>query len=380
MKFTVKQSDLSKALSTVGHAVSNRGTLPIIANVLLNAGEGKLTLSATNLEVGISCGVAAEIDQPGSYTLPAKLFTDLVGSLPAEAITLTLNEEANSVNIKSQRNSANIKGMSSDEFPQLPTSEEAHPIAFEAAQLKQAIAQTAIASGEDDSRQVFLGVNFEFDKVNERLTLAAADSFRLAVDSVKIPYPDFAPSEPLLIPAKTLTELVRILPNEGRVQMFVTPNRSQVLFHTEQVDLVSRLIDATFPNYRGILPKEWTTLAVLNTKEFASAVKSVMPFARDDANIVRVRISKGEGDAPGELRIEATAEDVGDNVVSINALTEGEAIEGVILNARYLADVLSVVEASEVVLEMQGPSRPIVLHPLNDETYTYLVMPMSTNR
>src|SRR5581483_2512422 len=142
----------------------------------------------------------------------------------------------------------------------------------------------------------------------------------------------------ILIPARTLTELARILPSEGIVEMIVTPNRSQVLFHTEHIDLVSRLIEGTFPNIRGVIPKEYTTRAVVETKEFAAAVKTVTPFARDSSNITRVKINGGEGAEAGSLTMEATAEDVGSNVSTINAAVDGPE-QQIIFNVKYLTDV-----------------------------------------
>lgn len=377
MKITCKQQDLSRGLSVVGHAVSSRSTLPILANILLATEQGRLRLSATNLEIGINCWIDAEITEEGSTTVPAKLFSDLISSLPQTPIDISVTDETHTINIKSQRNSANIKGMDPSEFPQLPSAEGSEtPVVLDTAQFKHMIAEVAIAAGEDDSRHVFLGIHVEVN--NEKLTLAAADSFRLAVLTAPLPGHD-TDHENILIPARTLTELARILPNEGSVKMIVTPNRSQVLFHTEQIDLVSRLIEATFPNFRGILPKEWTTRAVLNTKDFASIVKSVMPFARDSSNIARVKISEGSNGEAGELRIEATAEDVGDNTSTINAAVDGGEQE-VIFNARYLADVLAVLDSQEVALELSSAMRPVAIRPLNDEEYTYIIMPMSSNR
>jgi len=180
----------------------------------------------------------------------------------------------------------------------------------------------------------------------------------------------------ILIPARTLTELSRILPSEGAVRMIVTPNRSQVLFHTENIDLLSRLIEGTFPNFRQIIPKDHTTSAVVETKEFAAAVKSVAPFARDSSNIARIKI---QGSGEGTLTIEATAEDVGDNISTINSSVDGPE-QQIIFNIKYLAEVLSIIDTPQVKLEVTSASRPGVLRPVSSADYTYVIMPMSTNR
>lgn len=377
MKIICKQQDLNRGLSTVGHAVSSRSTLPILANILLATENGRLKLSATNLEIGINCWVDAEIQEDGSTTIPAKLITDLVNSLPQTEVEISVKDDAHVAGIKSQRSSATIKGMDPSEFPLIPSAEGSElPIVLDAAQLKEAIQEVAFAAADDDSRPVLTGVYVEVG--NEKLTFAAADAFRLAVRVIELPGQDQS-QETILIPARTLEELARILPAEGSVEMIVTPNRSQVLFHTEQVDLVSRLIEGTFPNFRGIVPKEHTTRAVIETKEFAAAVKSVTPFARDSSNIARVKVAGGEGSDEGSLTLEATAEDVGSNISTINATVDGPE-QQIIFNVKYLADILNVIGTPEVALEVTSAARPGVIKPVSQADYTYVIMPMSSNR
>jgi DNA polymerase-3 subunit beta len=377
VKITCKQQDLSRGLSVVNHAVSSRSTLPILANILLTTDHGRLKLSATNLEIGINCWIDAEILEDGSTTVPAKTFSDLVGSLRQSQVELSVPEEEQTINIKCQGTHSTIKGMDPSEFPQIPSAEGSElPVSLDTKQLKEMIEQVAFAAADDDSRPVFTGVHVEF--ANEQVTFAAADAFRLAVRSTALPGAEQAPDN-ILIPAKTLNELARILPSEGAVQMLVTPNRSQVLFHSDNVDLVSRLIEGTFPNFRQIIPKEHSTRAVVETKEFAAAVKTVVPFARDSSNIARVKVSGGNEGEPGTLTIEATAEDVGSNVSTINAAVDGPE-QQIIFNVKYLSDVLAVLDTPEVALEVTSAARPGVIKPVGPADYTYVIMPMSTNR
>ena len=377
MKVTCKQQELSRGLSTVGHAVSNRSTLPILANILLATDNGRLRLYATNLEIGINCWIDAEVQEEGSTTVPAKLITDLVNSLPQASIDISVPEDSHVMNVKSQRSSANIKGMDPSEFPLSPNTEGSDPpVVLDAAQLKEMISEVAFAAGEDDSRPVLTGVVVQVS--TGKLTFAAADSFRLAMRSSALTN-DSTLRNDIIVPAKTLTELGRILPSEGSVAMIVTPNRSQVLFHTENVDLLSRLIEGTFPNFRQIVPKDHTTRAVVETKEFAAAVKSVAPFARDSSNITRIKINGGSNDGmeAGTLTIEATAEDVGSNVSTINAAVDGPE-QQIIFNVKYLAEVLAVLDTPEVALEVTSAARPGVIKPISSADYTYVIMPMST--
>jgi DNA polymerase-3 subunit beta len=377
VKVICKQQDLSRGLSIVGHAVSSRSTLPILANILLTTENGRLKLSATNLEIGINCLIDAEIQEEGSTTVPAKLITDLVNSLPQAPLDLSVADDSHTINVKSQRSSANIKGMDPSEFPLIPSAEGGEPpVNLDAGQLKEVISEVAIAAAEDDSRPVLTGVHVEI--ANGKMTFAAADSFRLAVRVIELPAHEES-HDNILIPARTLQELARILPSEGEVQMIVTPNRSQVLFHTEQIDLVSRLIEGTFPNFRGIIPKDHVTSAVVETKEFAAAVKSVAPFARDSSNITRIKIESSADAEGGAMTLEATAEDVGSNVSTINATVDGPE-QQIIFNVKYLSDILSVIDTPQVALELTSGARPGVIRPVGPADYTYVIMPMSSNR
>jgi DNA polymerase-3 subunit beta len=379
VKIICKQQDLSRGLSAVSHAVSSRSTLPILSNILLTTDHGRLKLSATNLEIGINCWVDAQIEEEGTTTVPAKLLTDLVSSLPQAPVEMALVEDTNTLNVKSLGSTANIKGMDASEFPLIPNAEDGEPpVVLEAMLLKEIIAEVAFAAADDDSRPVLTGVLVQVG--GEKITLAAADAFRLAVRVAALPGDDH-PRGDILIPARTLTELARILPSEGMVEMIVTPNRSQVLFHTQNLDLVSRLIDGTFPNFRQIIPKEHSTRAVVETKQFAEAIKRAALFARDSSNITRIKINAGENDGlePGSITVEATAEDLGDNTSTINAAVDGPELQ-IIFNVKYLADVLTVVGTPEVALEANAATKPGVIKPVGADDYTYVIMPMHINR
>ena len=379
MKITCKQQDLSRGLSAVSHAVSNRSTLPILSNILLATDNGRLKLSATNLEIGINCWVEAQIAEDGATTVPAKLLTDLVNSLSQASVDISAPEDSNVLSVKSSGSNANIKGMDASEFPLIPSAEGGEqPVRFDASQLKEMIEEVAFAAADDDSRPVFTGVLIQVSE--EKITFAAADAFRLAVRVSPLPGDDH-PRGDILVPARTLTELARILPSEGQVEMIVTPNRSQVLFHTPQLDLVSRLIEGTFPNYRQIIPREHSTRAVVETKQFAEAAKRAALFARDSSNIAHIKINAGANDGlePGSVTVEANAEDLGDNVSTINAAVDGPDLQ-IIFNVKYLADVLAVIGTPEVALEANAPTKPGVIKPVGSNDYTYVIMPMHINR
>ena len=379
MKITCKQQDLSRGLSAVSHAVSNRSTLPILSNILLATDQGRLKLSATNLEIGINCWVDAQIQEEGSTTVPAKLLTDLISRLPQAPVDLSVADGTNTLNVKGQGSNANIKGMDASEFPLIPSAEGGEPpVMLDAVLLKEMIAEVAFAAADDDTRPVLTGVLVQVS--DEKITFAAADAFRLAVRVAPLPGDDH-PRGDILIPARTLAELARILPAEGTVEMIVTPNRSQVLFHSPQLDLVSRLIEGTFPNFRQIIPKEHSTRAVVETKLFAEAAKRAELFARDSSNITRVKVNPGGNDGlePGAVTVEATAEDLGDNTSVLSAAVDGPEMQ-IIFNVKYLSDVLAVIGSSEVAHEANAPTTPGVIRPVGEHDYTYVIMPMHINR
>ena|SRR5579859_546323 len=379
VKLTCKQQDLARGLSTVSHAVSTRTTLPILSHILVAAEGDSIRLSATNLEIGITCRVPASIQQEGTTTVPARLFTDFVNSLPAAGVELTLQPDTQNMLVKGQRSQATIRGMDPSDFPSIPTAEGGEqPISIDAAELKDMIAQTTFAAATDDARPVFTGV---LARVRDgHLTFASADSFRLAVRAANLPGSEAASGD-VLIPARTLSELAKVLPAEGSIQMVVTPNRNQVLFHADGVDLVSNLIAGQFPNFEAIVPKDAATRATLNTADFRQAAKTASLFARDSSNIVRLKVEPGEngGITPGSVVLQATAEDVGDAVTTLEAAVDGKGLE-IIFNVKYLTDVLAVLDTPEVALELNSPQQPGVVKPIGAGDYTYVIMPMHNTR
>ncbi len=388
MKLTCKQQDLAKGLSIVGHAVSTRATLPILLNVRLAAEGESVRLSATNLEIGITCRVPASVAQEGVTTIPARLLTEFVGTLPQGDVTLNEASGAHSVKVGGKGSQATIRGMDAAEFPAIPTGEGGEsPIELDAAELRAMIGHVAFAAATDDTRPVFTGVLARVR--DDRLTFAAADSFRLAVRSTGL----LASSgggvatavSDILIPARTLAELGKILPDEGTVRMIVTPNRNQVLFSCGDIELVSNLLAGQFPNYEAILPKSNATTVTLETEPFRTAAKRAAIFARDSANVVRMKVSAGEsgGLTPGAVILEANAEEEGDTTSTLDAAVDGAGLE-IIFNVKYLTDVLSIIETPQTLVCLNTPQQPGVIRPVGETAdsarYTYVIMPMHSTR
>ncbi len=394
MRLSVLQENLAKGLSIVGRAVSTRSTLPVLGNILLSTDEGRLKLAATNLEVGVSCWVGAQVDDDGAITLPARLLTDWVNSVPAEKIGLELAVRTMSIHFKCARFESNIKGIDASEFPLIPTANGDNALALPPALLRQIIDQVAFAAAEakDTSRPALTGVLARFE--GDRLTLAATDGYRLSVRRTVLP--GTAPADvSIIIPARALAEVSRISGEadpERPVELTVALARNQILFHLlgkgegergafHQVDLVSQLIDAKFPDFNAIIPKSHTTRTVLDTAAFQRALRVAALFARDANDRVMLSITPGAETVPGQITLRATSAEAGDNVSEVDALVEGGAVE-LAFNARYLMDVLAVIDTPQVVLETSRSDRPGVFRPVGagPEEFTHVIMPMQLNR
>jgi DNA polymerase III subunit beta len=376
MKVSCLQENLAKGLSIVSRAVATRSTLPVLSNILLATDESRLKLSATNLEVGINCWIGAKVEQEGATTVPARLLADFVNSLPSERINLELITRTQTLNLKSGRFEANIKGIDAQEFPLILVPEEDHRVSINPDLLRQMIDQVAFAAATDESRPVLTGVLADLSA--NRLTFAAADGYRLSVSSIAL---EGGPEQPIsvIIPARALQELRRVSGEEDKpVEMLIAPNRNQVFFHMSDIDLVSQLVEGTFPDYRQIIPKSYNTKTSVNTQDLLKAVRMAFIFARDAANVVRVQVIPNE-ENQGRLIVTATSAEHGDNISELDATVEGAPLE-ITFNARYLIDALSVIATAQVTLETRDLSSPGVIRPIGGTDFLHVIMPMHLAR
>ena len=370
MKVSCLQENLTRGLAIVGRGVSTRGTLPILGNVLLKTDGGRLKLTATNLEIGVNCWVPAKVEDEGAITVPAKLFSDFVNSLPPGPIEISLNVRTKTVHLRSQTTEANVKGLDAEEFPIIPAIPDRPTTRMAQGVLRRMIGEVAFVAATDDSRPVLTGVLTTFS--GEEVTMAAADPYRLSVRKASL-LETVTPAVEIIIPAKSLFEVARILDDTDKtVDILVTPNGSQVIFHTDEADLVSRIIEGQFPNYRQVIPSSHATTVTVSRDELLAATKLASYFARDAANIVRFQVDPSI-DTP--LIVSATAAEVGDNTSRVGATVQGQPT-AIAFNSRFVADALSSLSASEVMLELGGPLAPGVLKIVGDDTYLHVVMPL----
>lgn len=369
MKLSVMQENLARGLSVVSRAVSNR-SLPVLTNVLLKTEDGGLKLTATNLEIGITYWVPGKIETDGATSVPARLLTDLVNSLPGgEPIILELGD-GETLHIRAGRFESNIKGIPAEDFPTVQTAGE-RPITRVAQKvLRQALDETAFAAASDEARPILTGVLARFE--GDQLTLAAADNYRIAVKQLTVLDPVEETS--VVIPARALHELARVLADtDDPVAIVLAHSRNQLLFHLDGIDLVTRLIDGQYPNYQSVLPASHATRAVLDREELLRAVRPAALIAHESANIVKLGVGV---DGDPAITVSANAE-VGDHVGRVEADVEGDGTT-IAFNARFLADVLTNVDAEQFALELNGPLSPGVFKPVGDERYVHVVMPLRT--
>ncbi|MBI3942314.1 MAG: DNA polymerase III subunit beta [Chloroflexi bacterium] len=382
MKVSCLQENLAKGLSIVGRAVAPRSTLPVLANILLETDRGRLKLSATNLEIGINCWIGAKVLEEGAVTVPARLLSDFVTSLPSDQIDMDLNPRTQTLNLRCMRYEANIKGIDAQEFPPIPTNVEGGQMYLEPNTLHEMINQVTFAAATDESRPILTGVLVQSN--GNRLTFVATDGFRISVrgsDLAQVSNQSQANREMnVIIPARALIELGRISAEQTEpIAVTITESRNQVIFQLSNITLVSQLIEGTFPPYQQILPKNFETRTVVNTQELLKGVKIASLFARDAAHIVRLQIKPGGDITPGSMVIRATAAEVGDNVSELDAMIEGKEVE-IAFNAKYLLDVLSVIAAERTVLQTINPLKPGLFNPLGSDDFIYVIMPMQVTR
>ncbi len=387
MRVVCLQENLAKGLSVVNRAVSSRSTLSVLQNVLLRAeGPGSLKLAATNLDLAITCWIAAQVEEEGATTVPARLLTDFVNTLPNGPIQMELNVRTQTLHMLSDRTEADFRVTDASDFPVIPTSNGEVAFTLPPQSLRQAISQVAFAASTDESRPTLTGVYINAD--DSRLVFVATDGYRLAMRA--IPMDEIPGDLGVIVPARALNELARIMADADTEQtavLSVTPERNQVVFQVPgkgthdskgaflQAELIAQIIDATYPNYKAIIPNSWETRTVLNTQEFHQVVRRAYLFAREASNIIRLRISPGD---PGMVAVYAGAADYGEHRAEIDAMVEGTEIE-LAFNGRYLLDVLQVLDSPQMVLETTQATRPGVIRPVGTgpEEFVYVLMPMN---
>ncbi len=377
MRVSCSQENLAKGLNIVSRAVSTRSTLPVLANVLLSTDDKRLKLSATNLEIVITCWIGAKVDEEGATTVPARTFSDLIGALPSEQVQLTLTKSTETLHVSCARTEANIKGIDAQEFPLVPEAEEDGRIRLEAPLFKEMIGQVTFAAAADDARPTLTGVYAQFE--GDTLTMAATDGFRLSRRTAGFPgFVDKART--VIIPARALDEVARVMSDDLEELYVVMPeDRNQIIFDLDSVVVVSQLIDGAFPDFQPVIPQRHKTRSVLNTASLLKACKTADIFAREASHTARIRIEPGNEMSAGFATISATSVETGDNQAQVDADVDGDPIE-LSFNVKYLTDVLAVVGTPQVAIETNSSVEPGVVKSVGKDDFLHIIMPMQFGR
>lgn len=373
MKVSVSQPHLAHGLSIVSRAVSPRNTLPVLANILVATDEGRLRLSATNLELGITCWIGGRIEEEGSTTVPARTFTDLVGKLPNDQVMMNLNVRTQTINLRCGTSTTDIKGIDPQEFPPIPVPDLTEAVPLNVTDFKEMVQQVAFAASTDEARPVLTGVLVIV--TGNEITLAATDGFRISVRKAELASPVTRPIN-AIVPARALIELARIASEgEDTIQMVVPPNRGQVIFHMKDVEVVSQLIDGNFPDYKAIIPRSFKTRTILSTSELLKACQQAEIIAREGTNVARLNFAPSGDIRPSEVEVSAMTEEKGKSEIKLGATVDGVPLL-IAFNVRFLREVLEVIKTPNVTIETNAANTPGLVRPVGDEHFTHVIMPM----
>lgn len=363
MKLQVTQENLNKALSTVARVANTRGTLPVLANVLIKTVNNRLSISATNLDIAITQFIGAKVTEEGSITVPARLMQDFVGSLPGGAIQLDLDEFR--LKIAADQYKSTINGVSAEEFPVMPEIQNGKSWMVSAPLLKKSLQQVVLAASNDEARPVLTGVYVHTSE--GKLYLAATDSYRLAEKAISASSEEVS----LLVPVSAMQDLLRII-NDSDEEVKITHDDQQVLFTVGDIELVARLIEGKYPPYRNLVPTSFETMATLKRSDLQNVTKVSSLFARESAGSITIEVDE----LKQQLSIHSVASQLGENTAQAEAKVSGSA--SITLNSRYLMDALQVIASDEVSFCFNGKLEPIVVKDPGNDDYIHIIMPLKS--
>lgn len=359
------QENLKQALNAVERIIGRNLTLPILNNLLLMIENNKLKISSTNLEIGINYWVPVKTENKGSITVPAKLINDFVSNLPNKKIELKTKDKE--LEVRCERFKAVFKGMSADDFPIIPKIKGESLIKIKSAILKEGLEQVVGMASYSDTRPEISGIYMKFEENN--IKLAATDSFRLAEKNIEIEKNKKLKGQQMIIPQRTIQELIRIL-GEKDYEVEIVFSNNQILFDLGHAQIISRLIEGQYPNYQQIIPNITKTQVMLGRLELINNIRVASLFS-GKINDVKVFIK------PKNSLVEISAKDtdLGENKSQINAEIHGEELE-VFFNFRYLLDGLNSIYSDKVTLGFNESATPVLIRPVGDINYSYVIMPI----
>lgn len=363
MKVTVKTDLLQKKLSLVNHAISTKSQLPILLHILLEASGDTLKLSSTDLEIGITTEIKAEVVEEGAITIPAKTFIELINSFTKEDVELEGKD--GSLTVKTKNSRSTFQTLSVEEFPKLFQEKGEKIATLDTATIAKDFESVVFAASTDTTRPALSGILVKGEE--NGFLLVATDGYRLSLKHTTVEESDSNLS--LILPSRVFREVVALKDEGKTVGVYIAKELNQILFEQGKTLLIGRLLDAEFPNYEKIIPQDHSTTVIFDREEMLKAVKMCSIFARESANIIKFSLKKTS------IEVSSQTPSLGDNTVTVDAELTGEENE-IAFNARYLLDVLTHVDVETMSFEMTGPLNPGVFKIAGDGSYLHLIMPI----
>jgi DNA polymerase-3 subunit beta len=354
---------LFEGVQTTGRAVSSRSSLPILGHLLIRSEDDRLRIAATDHEIGMECTVQSSVEEHGDLTVPARIFTEVLSALPDADVQISV-DESNVVNLKCGVSDYTILGLPAEDFPMLPDVKDESAFRVEKALLREGIKRTIFAVSTEEARPQLTGILLILDE--EGIRLISTDTHRLCMQI--LPVIDSHGTAQAIVPQRAMAELSRLLTDdEGEVSVSVSG--SQILFKMENVSLVSRLIEGQFPNYERVIPGEHDRKLSLPTSDFLHSIRRAAIVARENSNRAILRT------VDGKLVVTAESGSVGRAYEEVEVIKEGDDVE-MAFNAKYLLDVLNVMDFEAVDFELTGSLSPGVIKGQGSDDYLYVIMPM----
>ena len=360
MKLQITQENLNKALSNVARVASSRNALPILSNILIKTVDNRVCIAATNLNIAITHYIGSKVSEGGAITVPARLMQDFVSSLSPGVIDIVVDETK--LHIKTDSFNSVINGIPAEDYPVMPKIQDGKTWNVPGPVFKKALSQVVIAASGDETRPVLTGVFLHTH--NGVLYVVATDSYRLAEKKII----NLKEEVSLLIPATAIQDLLRII-DDSEQTINVKHDDQQVLFTVGDIELVTRLIDGAYPDYRKLIPSSFKTTATLPKSELQNITKVSSLFARESAGSVTINVGENQ------ISIQSIASQLGENTSKASAKIEGEG--SITLNSRYILDALGVISDSNVSVSFNGKLEPCQIKS-SDTDYHHIIMPLKS--
>lgn len=365
MNLTCDREKLLEAIQTCQRAISGKSMLPILSGILFKSDKNHLRLSSTDLEISIRTDLETDIKEGGSLVVPARLILDILSNLESETVELNLIKEKSQLEIKAGESKFNLSVYFEEDFPKIPEGSDSPACSLKNEDFIRAAKEVIKASSKDESKPLLTGVLVEIN--TDTLRMVATDSYRLAVYENKI---EGGPAQEIkiIVPARSLRELIRIVSPKESGQISINLTENQAIFRTESAELISRLIDGDFPNYKQLLPEGYEKIIKINKAKAMGSIKRTAIMAQNSSPIKFTATNK-------QLVMSAMTQDVGEATEKMEADYSGDEIK-IAFNPEYLIDGISSIETEEVAIEITDPIKPAMIKPVGDTSFQYLIMPV----